>query len=76
METEKIEAEVSNSELIERLSPTPCDITDDIQAWAVVYDDGEVGGIYESKGESDRMHCGESYQLVRLVPAEPVIIGA
>lgn len=67
---------VSNSELIEALSPTPCDITDDIQAWAVVYDDGEVGGIYESKGESDRMHCGESYQLVRLVPAEPVIIGA
>lgn len=51
------------------------DITDCIQAWAVVYDDGEIGGVYESKGEADRTHCGENYQLVRLVPSETIMIG-
>ena len=52
------------------------DITDCIQAWAVIYDDGEIGGVYESKGEAERTHCGEDYHLVRLVPSETIMIGA
>lgn len=51
------------------------DITDCIEAFAVIYDDGgEVAGVYQSVRQAERAHVGEDYQLVRLVPADTVII--
>lgn len=52
------------------------DITDCIEAFAVVYSDGEVGGVYSSEGHANRTHVGVDYKLVRLVPADQVIIDA
>lgn len=50
------------------------DITDCIEAFAVVYEDGEQAGVYQTERQAERAHIGEEYKIVRLVPAEEVII--
>lgn len=50
------------------------DIPDCIEAYMVIYDDGEIAGVYECKRHAERAHAGEEYQMVRLVPADAVII--
>ena len=52
------------------------DITDCIEAFAVIYDDGEIAGVYQSERHAERAHVGEDYKLVRLVPADTVIVSA
>lgn len=52
------------------------DITDCVESFAVIYDDGEFAGVYQSERHAERAHIGEDYKLVRMVPAERVLLGA
>lgn len=55
------------------------DITDGIEAFAALYmdgqeDDGEIAGVYSTRTQAELSHRGEGVKIIRLVPAEPVII--